>query len=191
MWRFFDSVGAEKVIDTRRASFVTALPSNPSDGDEVIFTDSLTAPTYQWHLRYVSAKSSNKWLFIGGAPVRTAASGSISTSSSSFVDLTSGPTLTVPLAGSYRAFLTVLANLGNTGTNSQLAAQLLASTSGGSTVLAQWTIAQIQAGAWISAQETRSLVAAETLKVQVKSGSSVDATFQSAYFSLEPIAVGG
>ena len=48
---------------------VTALPVSPYDGQEIILTDSLTAPTYTWRLRYVAAKASNRWQFIGGAPL--------------------------------------------------------------------------------------------------------------------------
>jgi hypothetical protein len=44
----------------------TALPGSPADGDEYILVDSAAAPSYSWRFRYVSAKASNKWVFIGG-----------------------------------------------------------------------------------------------------------------------------
>src|SRR5215831_1233030 len=50
------------------APLVTSLPASPVDGQECILCDSLSAPTYQWHLKYVAAKASNKWICIGGAP---------------------------------------------------------------------------------------------------------------------------
>lgn len=39
--------------------FGTSLPGTPSDGQTYILTDSTTAPTYVWYLRYVSAAA--KW----------------------------------------------------------------------------------------------------------------------------------
>ena len=101
-WTFYDSTGAEKVISVPRASYVTALPSNPADGDEVIFVDSLTAPTYAWHLRYVAARSSNKWVFIGGSPLSAAVATSETSSSTTYAALaTAGPSVTIPVAGDY------------------------------------------------------------------------------------------
>lgn len=108
MWKFFDSSGAEKVISVTRPSFVTALPSNPSDGDEIIFTDSLTAPTYQWHFRYVSAKASNKWVFIGGSPLAAEDLDSGTRASTAYGDLNDtadSPSITIPVAGNYRVYI--------------------------------------------------------------------------------------
>jgi len=48
-------------------SVVTSLPASPYDGQEVILTDSLTAPTYSWRLIYLAAiTDAYKWLCIGG-----------------------------------------------------------------------------------------------------------------------------
>lgn len=79
----------------------TALPtSGLFDGMEFILTDSLTAPTYSWRFRYVSGKSTNKWVFIGGAPAISAAGASADPIGTSFVAI-SGVTLAVPVAGDY------------------------------------------------------------------------------------------
>lgn len=81
---------------------VTALPGSPSDGDEIMFMDSLTAPTYAWHLLYIAAKSSNKWQFIGGSPLAAEVATSESTTSTSYVALTTaGPSVAIPVAGDY------------------------------------------------------------------------------------------
>lgn len=81
---------------------VTALPSSPEDGDQIIFTDSLTAGTYHWHLRYVSARASNKWVYVGGSPAVNSVTASQNCSSSAYGDLsTTGPSITLPVAGDY------------------------------------------------------------------------------------------
>lgn len=82
---------------------VTALPSSPADGDEIIFTDSLTAPTYRWHLRYNSGSSSSyKWEFIGGTPALVMVTTDEASPGASYADLTTvGPSFTTPLAGDY------------------------------------------------------------------------------------------
>jgi hypothetical protein len=81
---------------------VTALPASPADGQEVVFTDSLTAPTFTWRLRYVAAKASNRWVFVGGSPIITEVAVQESTASGTYVALTTpGPSITLPLAGDY------------------------------------------------------------------------------------------
>jgi len=70
-----------------------------------VYTDSLSAPTYQWQLRYIAAAT--RWIFIGGTPLFGYAAASVSTSSTSYVDL-GGPSVTFPLAGQYRVTLTAL-----------------------------------------------------------------------------------
>lgn len=82
--------------------FGTALPGSPNDGDLFILVDNVTTPTYSWMVRYVAAKASNKWVFIGGAPARSFVQTNETTSSTSFTALaTAGPSVTVPVAGDY------------------------------------------------------------------------------------------
>lgn len=81
---------------------VTSLPATAHDGQEIVFTDSLTAGTYQWTLRYVSDRSSNKWVFVGGTPMYAEVTTSETTSSTAYTALsTAGPSVTLPLAGDY------------------------------------------------------------------------------------------
>lgn len=89
------------------ASIGTALPSNPVDGQEFTLVDSLSAPTYSWKFRYVSAKSSNKWVFVGGAPAVAAVTASEAVSNTAaYVDpTTAGPTISLPYAGDYYVHL--------------------------------------------------------------------------------------
>lgn len=84
------------------SGFGTALPGSPGDGDIFVLTDSITAPTYQWMLRYVAAKSSNKWIFIGGAWRAVTVDAAETTTSTTLVNLaTDGPSMTWPVSGVY------------------------------------------------------------------------------------------
>lgn len=48
---------------------VVGLPASPYDGMEVILTDSLTAPTYAWRMRYCAGiADAYKWVCLGGTP---------------------------------------------------------------------------------------------------------------------------
>lgn len=83
---------------------VTSLPVSPFDGQEVILTDSLTAGTYFWRLRYTAGiTDAYKWVFIGGAlgfsEVPTAEAPG---SSGAYVALaTAGPLFALPRPGIY------------------------------------------------------------------------------------------
>ena len=82
---------------------VTALPGGPVDGQEVILVDSLTLPTYQWRMRYMaSITDANKWVYVGGAPLSTSIVTDLSTGSTTYVDISGAPSLSVPRAGIYQ-----------------------------------------------------------------------------------------
>ena len=99
---------------------VTTLPSSPFDGQEVILTDSLTAPTYTWRFRYVAAKASNKWVFVGGAPILSAVDAAETTNSAVYVALTTpGPSITVPVAGDYLVTVASLQDKSGSTANNQ------------------------------------------------------------------------
>ena len=82
-----------------------SLPASPSDGDEYILTDSLTAPTYAWRFKYFAGiTDAYKWVYLGGEPMynEVGTAGVEGTSSTTYVVLTSaGPSLTPPRAGIY------------------------------------------------------------------------------------------
>lgn len=81
-------------------SLVTALPGSPTDGQEIVFTDSLTAPTYMWSLRYLAA--TGKWHGHGGSVLISVEAGQTPGSVGAYLDLaTVGPSFTLPLAGDY------------------------------------------------------------------------------------------
>ena len=90
-------------VPVPQGALVTALPGSPLDGQEVIFVDSLSAPTYQWHLRYLAAKASNKWVFIGGMGAFSEITASETIyGGATYTDApTPGPSLTAPVTGEY------------------------------------------------------------------------------------------
>lgn len=93
----------------------TGLPESPKDGDQVILVDDVNDPTYVWQLRYVSHKTDNKWVFVGGGPKVVEVNVEQSTTSGVYTNLaTIGPSFTVPLAGSY--LITIGAFFFNTNT---------------------------------------------------------------------------
>jgi hypothetical protein len=84
------------------ASLVTSLPGSPADGDEVLYTDSLTVPTYVWRLRYIAAATTYRWYYVGGPPVAVSIATAEATTSTTYAALTTpGPTFTTPLAGDW------------------------------------------------------------------------------------------
>lgn len=95
------------IQDVRFPGFGTSLPASPSDGDLFILVDSLTAPTYHWMLRYVAAKASDKWVFVGGAAARVEVlTDESTTTTGTWLNLaTSGPNFAVPVAGDYEVHL--------------------------------------------------------------------------------------
>jgi hypothetical protein len=80
----------------------TSLPASPTDGQEHILVDSLTAPTYAWHFRYVAGiTDAYKWVFVGGAPLVSEIAVN-ETMTGAYGNLaTVGPTVTLPRAGNY------------------------------------------------------------------------------------------
>jgi hypothetical protein len=82
---------------------VTSLPSSPIDGQEIYFLADATN-SIVWHLRYRAASASGyKWEFLGGLALEhTLGAQTTTTVGTVWHDLaTVGPTLTVPLAGTY------------------------------------------------------------------------------------------
>lgn len=82
----------------------STLPSSPSAGDEYYYVADSTNGVI-WHLRYKD--STNKWEFLGGAPlagVQNTGTSSTLTSTTYVYDLTTadGPSVTIPLPGIYR-----------------------------------------------------------------------------------------
>lgn len=85
------------------ATVGTTLPASPTDQQEAILVDSLTAPTYAWRFKYLTAiTGTNKWLFIGGGPLVVQVDTNETTQSTTYAALaTPGPIVPIPRAGDY------------------------------------------------------------------------------------------
>jgi Collagen triple helix repeat (20 copies) len=79
---------------------VTSLPSSPTDGQEVYYK--VNEDTF-WFLRYnAAATAPYKWLFLGGSDMYAyVSSGASGLTQTSYTDVPTGPTMTVPLLGVY------------------------------------------------------------------------------------------
>jgi hypothetical protein len=169
---------------------VTALPGSPVDGQEIILVDSLTAPTYQWRLRYVAAKASNRWIYIGGRPLYAEVPTQEPTTSTVYTNLaTIGPSLTPPVSGDYMVehgctvvgggvgFVHHSYDIGATGAVDADSAQMVPTNSAG--------------GNSIMRAQAKALVAAAALVSKYKCNSANTGSFRFRWMRLTPIAVGG
>jgi hypothetical protein len=169
-------------------ALVTALPASPFDGQEVILTDSLTAGTYQWRLRYVAGRASNKWLFIGGSPASAEVVTPEAISSATYVALaTPGPSLAAPVAGDYFVSVGCDIKAGASGTG------YMSYDVGGTTASDNDMYAGTGRVSTEYAGGTRlrrkSLAAGAVLVAKYRT--SVSVTFANRLLTLVPVAVGG
>lgn len=100
----------------------TTLPGSPTDGQEHILVDSLTAPSYQWRFRYnAGSTSAYKWEFIGGAPGdNTVLTGEYVASVTFVAMATPGPLFALPRAGDYDVELSAAMIVGKAGSQIQM-----------------------------------------------------------------------
>jgi hypothetical protein len=102
----------------------TSLPGSPADGDEYIYVADATLGVV-WHFKYRSASASSyKWEFVGGPPMSNeinnaaypGASEVRAGSSPTYGNLTTtGPSVTLPLAGDYTFDFGAIGNQGGAG----------------------------------------------------------------------------
>lgn len=100
------AVGSDPTPARVTPSYVTSLPDNPTNGQEIFYQ---AAQGVVWRLRYRSASPSDyKWEFLGGPALKVEGVGGRSyntwesTSSVNYTTLTTpGPAVTVPLSGEY------------------------------------------------------------------------------------------
>lgn len=162
------------IVPLASAPLVTSLPSAPIDGQEIRYVADATNGVI-WNLRYRAASSSPyKWEFIGGPPVTTVSPVyPASQSNSSYTNITSGPTFTVPLSGDY-----IVNHWGNVDIYSPVQERILlmcpaTATFGASDVYAgkvgaDFTTGGIQRTYWRAETTMTSLTANETITIQQK-----------------------
>jgi hypothetical protein len=187
-----------KVAGTTQPKITTSAissgpPSSPSDGDIWIATG-VDARGTRWQFQYNAGSSSSfKWEFIGGPPLAGTFGGAVTNlfSGSGTVDLTSGPTLTVPRSGDY--VVRVGCFMQNNGTYSGAAQFTCTPTF--STKGALPPIVCIATGQWGGGNNfeelpTTGLTSGETAKLQVSNNSaSSNAAFFNGQLAIIPIRV--
>lgn len=94
----------------------TSLPGSPTDGQEFILVDSLTAATYAWRLQYVSGSTNtDKWEFIGGSALKVLVAAPGAGGTGAYANFATDVTLTPPRAGVYDVALGADMNLQRSG----------------------------------------------------------------------------
>jgi len=172
------------------APLVTSLPASPVDGQECILCDSLSAPTYQWHLKYVAAKASNKWVFIGGPPKIAVVATAEATSSATFVALaTAGPSFTIPVAGDYIITVGSLINPG--ATVGSIHSYDIGATGAVDANGAQWTGNTSWLGTPMKTNFHQGLAAGTAIVSKYRNQTAAAATYSGRTLTVQPVAVGG
>jgi hypothetical protein len=172
---------------------VTALPATPFDGQEVVLTDSLTAPTYTWRFRYVAAKASNKWVFVGGSRFIAVTVANNLINSGAWGDAsTPGPSLTLPLAGEYDISVGMTVSSGS-GTDVSLGMSFAKGAVAADGVNAFWGLSAASGIAvYVQADRTtRVTVAAPTVLACKYASSGGGGYVNNRQIAAIPVAVGG
>ena len=190
--------GMKWATSTSGMSFGTALPGSPSDGDLFILTDSTSAPTYQWLLRYVAAKASNKWVCIGGVPLEAEVATAETTTSTTYTALTTaGPNVVVPVAGDYfveQGFTLIKNQASSEGWMSYDIGGTGAVDADGVFAQARYTgTSNENVGNSVMRRKKKAALTAVTLtsKYRQEANAGSAASFQNRWMSLMPIAIGG
>lgn len=90
-------------LPVQRPLLVSALPTAPSDSEEVFFQNALMGEAgIVWHLRYrASSASAHKWEFVGGAALYAYSNNHAKAVAAETWEAISGPSVNAPLAGDY------------------------------------------------------------------------------------------
>lgn len=170
-----------------QGALVTALPGSPVDGQEVVLVDSLTAPTFAWHLRYVAAKASNRWVPLGvGVRLGSYVAAGESRTGNTYAAITTpGPIVTVPVAGLYE----VEARWNGQGGNANFGYM---SYDIGATAAVDADAAQGAPFAAASGLRQKQLAAGTVLTSKYRTdNASWNVTFSNRYLGLNPLGLGG
>ena len=178
------------VLDT--AGYGTSLPGSPVDGQEYILVDNNSNPTYSWRFRYVAAKTTNKWVFLGGVPIDVTVETEEATTSVTYVALaTAGPSIVVPVAGVYD----VIVQQHSRGSGASIGGIMsydIGGTAASDVDSAGGTSGATAANQWTDVAMTRrKTLTAVTLTAKYRVNVAGTANFSRRTLSLRPVAVGG
>lgn len=162
---------------------VTALPGSPTDTQQVIFTDSTTAPTFAWLLQWSTAAS--KWFFVGGSPITAEVATSETTASATYAALaTAGPSVTLSRAGTY------VVSHGFSGFSSNQNAMMSYDIGGTGAVDADWVIQANLSGSPARTQVKSGITAATSLVSKYRASlAGGTQTYEKRWISAYPVFV--
>lgn len=181
---FLRMVGAAQ---TRYHGRLSALPGSPLDGDIV---DLDVGDGLIWRFVYNSGGGTYKWEFAGGSPATHFVDTAETTTSTTFVDLTTvGPTITASNAGEY------LIEIGVEPEETAVGAACIATLKVGSAASADADaiiffipIADVGFGG-LSRLQKKTVAAADVLKMQYRVASSGTGTFRRRWIRVIPIRI--
>ncbi len=192
-WSAADLVTAAKmneIRDTLRGASgarTTTVPSSPNDEDEWNYP---VGNGVVWRFKYNSGSgSAYKWEFVGGGPALAGPGGSVTTTSSTPTNITSGPAFTPPRAGEYVVRYGLLV-LQNNATGISPTVRLNASTSG--VLFTSQFNSSLGAGGFDNYNLTvlATLVASETVQMQVYNTSNAGSgSWSIAWIEATPIRI--
>jgi hypothetical protein len=174
-----------EAVDSLVRGYGTVLPASPVNGQEFVLVDSITAPFYQWRLRYNAGSTyPQKWEFVGGAPAsRAFLTSQAASPAATWVQ--AEPYIVVPRPGVYLASFSVVASF-NVSTNVYV--DLLTDASPSGLGVQAWaTLTNVDAATVGRAEVPITIPAAPTT---VKHGYYVNAAgvlFERRYTALKPV----
>lgn len=170
----------------------TTLPVSPYDGQEVMYLADSTNGIV-WHFKYrAGSASTHKWEFVGGSEILAGPVGGMSYSTaSSLTTLTSGPSITVPIAGDYVARYGGLAsNQGVTATQNMWYVLMRNGADLGLGRPQFTATAQYGSGEVSKPSRANNLAAGDVLTLSITQSAALAVTWGPGWIELIPIRVG-
>lgn len=170
------------------------FPGSPTNGQQCIITDSLTAPTYEWVFMWNTAMTTPSWVFIGGSSSFTEVVTAETTASTTYVALaTAGPSFTIPnLLTSWDVFVEVGFHASNTQNGSAEMSYDIGGTGAVDADAARTAVIQANGTAGAARSRRKLAVAANTAlvaKYKQESSGAGTATFSNRYMRVIPLRV--
>jgi len=163
-------------------------PGSPTDGMIWRLPADSSNGIYWW-FQYDSSQATNKWVSMGGQPMISEVATSETTTSTSYVDLTTvGPSITVPRAGDYLVTFGSAMFTNTSATNAIAAVKRGAAATSDNDAIAHTSAAASHQADVSRSLRVNGLSASDVLKVQYK-GDTATKTFLRRWLHVEPIRV--
>lgn len=170
----------------------TALPSSPSDGQSFYYVADTTNGVV-WHLRYRSASASAyKWEYVGGSQLINTVFANEQYVGAAYGNLaTSGPTVTVPLAGDYVVTIGFTGNNGQAGQVARMSYDIGATGAvDADSVLYVTSVAAGNYATVTKPQRKNAIAASSALTAKYKTAAGSGVYFQDRFMQVIPVRVG-